>query len=97
MGEGGGWEDTGVTPSPPHGPCAGAVPSGLPAAAAWGELGAPLDVPQLVPKSRAEPGRVRRPGVGGVCRRRTHLGFGSHEGLREARILEASAVAESPE
>ena len=32
---------------------------------------------------------------GGVCRRRTHLGFVSHEGLREARILEASAVAVS--
>ena len=32
---------------------------------------------------------------GGVCRRRAHLGFGSYEALREARILEASAVAVS--
>ena len=51
-----GWWGVGAhTGVPPHGPCA---------APACGEVGTPLDGPQ-VSESRVEPGRARRLGVGG--------------------------------
>ena len=77
----------------PHGPCAGAPQAFLllQPGVRWGSSGW---TPSLRVQSRAWPCQETG-SLGGACRRHAHLDFGSHEGLREARILEASAAAES--